>query len=58
MKKIKNYKFSFIYADKPESEVLLENVYSKIFQQAFENLVNGGAKNIIIKSNDNYGTRR
>lgn len=54
MNKIENYKFSFIYADKPESEALLENAYSRIFQQAFENLVNKVQKDIIIKSNDNY----
>lgn len=54
MNKIGKYKFSFIYVNEPESEKALDLVYSRIFQQAFENLINKEPKNIIIKPNDNY----
>ncbi len=56
MNKIENFKFKFFYADKPESERLMETVYAQVCQQAFENLVNKKSKDIIIKANDNYGT--
>lgn len=56
MNKIDNFKFKFLYADKPESEKLLDNVYSRIFQQAFDNLLNKRSEGTIIKTNGNYGT--
>ncbi len=56
MQKIRNIKFNFIYANKPESEVLLNSVYSRIFQKAYENLTKKDIKTPIIKPNNDYGT--
>ncbi len=55
MNKIENFKFKFDYLDNPENERLLESVYARIFQRAFENLVNKNEEGTIIKSNgDNW----
>ncbi|EKE05105.1 MAG: hypothetical protein ACD_19C00426G0127 [uncultured bacterium] len=51
MYKITNIRFSFFYADKPESDSLLINVYSRIFQKAFENLMRNSGHEPIIKPN-------
>ena len=56
MNKIENFKFKFDYLDNLEDERLLESVYARIFQKAFENLVNKNEEGTIIKSNANYGT--
>lgn len=51
MHKINNIRFSFYYADKPESDDLLFSAYSRIFQKAYENLMRNGGHEPIIKSN-------
>jgi hypothetical protein len=40
MNKIENFKFKFNYINNTQSERLLESVYARIFQKAFENMVN------------------
>ena len=45
MKKVKEIKISFIPVQNDKSEKLLEIVYARIFQKAFENLVSKKSKN-------------
>lgn len=54
MRKIQNIEFKFISSDNPESEMLLRNVYSRIFQKAYENITKSEAKPYIIKDNGKY----
>ena len=54
MRKIQNIKFQFVSVDNPESEMLLRDVYSRIFQKAYENITKNEAKPYIIKDNGEY----
>lgn len=45
-----------MYADKPDSERLLEHAYAVVFQKAFENLVSDKAKGSYNKTKYDYGT--
>lgn len=51
MDRVSDIKLKFNYADKPESEELLELVYSRIFQTAYMNLTKNNVNKPIIKSN-------
>ncbi len=54
MRKIQNIKFKFFHSDMPENELLFTNVYSRLFQKAYENLTTNEAKTYIIKDKGAY----
>ncbi len=56
MRKSRNFKFKFLYANKPDSEKLLVHAYSVVFQKAMENLVSDKAKGSYNKTKYDYGT--
>ena len=51
MGKIRDFKFTFVYSEKPESDELLFTAYSRIFQTAYDNLMRNRGHEPIIKSN-------
>ena len=58
MNRINVYKIKFNYADKPESEKVLEVVYSRIFETAYANLTRKISKQPIINFDDSIRNKR
>lgn len=55
MNKLVNFSFKFVYLNEKESERLMDNAFSKIFQKAYMNLINEKPKRFIIKAKENNG---